>query len=117
MVTRGLPHTPSGQSQISSSTFSSAAADKVGPSSSGASSSSSGSHLADLPWGQFLRNRVFWALLVAHSVFGVGYSMFIAWLPTYYNQVSTSTCEFSSAWRQDPLKPCRHVAAAPAALK
>ena len=41
----------------------------------------------DLPWRLFMGNRCFWALLWAHSVFGIGYSMLIAWLPTYYNQV------------------------------
>ncbi len=40
-----------------------------------------------LPWRQILTNKCFWALLWAHSVFGVGYSFFIAWLPTYYSQV------------------------------
>jgi ACS family sodium-dependent inorganic phosphate cotransporter len=38
-----------------------------------------------LPWQQFFSNRVFYALLVAHTTFGIGYSVFIAWLPSYYN--------------------------------
>jgi len=44
------------------------------------------SHLRDLPWRLFLSNKCFWALLMAHSTFGIGYNMLIAWLPTYYNQ-------------------------------
>ena len=40
----------------------------------------------DLPWRLFTSNKCFWALLWAHSVFGIGYSTMIAWLPTYYNQ-------------------------------
>ncbi|GAX78186.1 hypothetical protein CEUSTIGMA_g5628.t1 [Chlamydomonas eustigma] len=41
---------------------------------------------SDIPWQLFLCNKCFWALLWSHSVFGIGYSTFIAWLPTYYSQ-------------------------------
>jgi ACS family sodium-dependent inorganic phosphate cotransporter len=54
------------------------------------SPSSSGGHidkgLWHLPWRAFLTNRVFWALVLAHSTFGIGYNLCIAWLPTYYSQ-------------------------------
>ena len=42
--------------------------------------------MTDLPWRAFVSNKCFWALLWAHTVFGIGYSTMIAWLPTYYNQ-------------------------------
>ncbi|MEW5299522.1 MAG: hypothetical protein WDW36_002531 [Sanguina aurantia] len=42
--------------------------------------------LRDLPWRSFAQSKAFWALVVAHSMFGIGYNLAIAWLPTYYNQ-------------------------------
>ncbi|PNH08931.1 putative anion transporter 6 [Tetrabaena socialis] len=34
---------------------------------------------------QILTNRVFWALMISHSMFGVIYNTAISWLPRYYN--------------------------------
>ncbi|GIL70600.1 hypothetical protein Vretimale_3718 [Volvox reticuliferus] len=41
--------------------------------------------LSDLPWGKIFSNRVFWALMVCHSTFGVIYNTAISWMPRYYN--------------------------------
>ncbi|KAG1676445.1 hypothetical protein FOA52_002265 [Chlamydomonas sp. UWO 241] len=66
----------------------------ISPGLPGASSSSGGggkaagdlSLIGTVPWRAFLSNRCFYTLLWAHTTFGIGYSFFIAWLPTYYAQ-------------------------------
>ncbi|KAG2483329.1 hypothetical protein HYH03_017777 [Edaphochlamys debaryana] len=41
--------------------------------------------MRDLPWRMILTNKVFWALMVCHSVFGIIYNTAISWLPRYFN--------------------------------
>uniref|UniRef100_A0A7R9V0I7 Major facilitator superfamily (MFS) profile domain-containing protein n=1 Tax=Chlamydomonas euryale TaxID=1486919 RepID=A0A7R9V0I7_9CHLO len=66
-------------------------AERPGPADDGPAVSGS------LPWRQVLTNRCFYALLVAHTTFGIGYAVFIAWLPTFYAQAYHVDLK-SSSW-------------------
>lgn len=40
--------------------------------------------LATMPWREVLRNKPFWAILVAHTGWGFGHTICYAWLPNFY---------------------------------
>lgn len=40
----------------------------------------------EIPWAQFANSRAVWAILAAHSAWGVGHYITLSWLPTYFNQ-------------------------------
>jgi ACS family sodium-dependent inorganic phosphate cotransporter len=42
-------------------------------------------HLQDVPWMLFLKTPAFWALVIAHAMFGVTYNISMSWMPSYYN--------------------------------
>lgn len=43
--------------------------------------------LQDIPWGDFMRNPAFWAIVAAQSTASVGSCLSFSWLPTFYNEV------------------------------
>ena len=45
------------------------------------------SPLADFPWRTVLRSPAIWMLLLASFTFGWTFSLFVAWLPSYYRDV------------------------------
>lgn len=50
-----------------------------------------------IPWGKVVRNKPFWAILIAHAGWGFGHTICYAWLPNFYYTTYGISVQ-NSAW-------------------